>query len=92
LFGRAGDLKWSFDLDNPSLVVSISGDGATLAVGTEASTTAYLLSTGYSSGPRPVAGIIIPTNKLEILTPYLALAGLIAVVSVVVVVKRRNRD
>jgi hypothetical protein len=40
--------------------------------------------------PRPVGGLVIPTNKLEILTPYLALAGLIAAVSAVVVVKRRK--
>jgi len=89
-FGRAGDLKWSFDLDNPSLVVSISGDGGTLAVGTTTEETVYLLSTGYSSGPRPVAGIVMPTNKLEILTPYLALAGLVIAISTVVVVKKRR--
>jgi Tol biopolymer transport system component len=40
--------------------------------------------------PRPVGGVVIPTNKLEILTPYLALAGLAAAVSAVVVVKRRR--
>ena len=38
----------------------------------------------------PVGGIAVPTNKLEILIPYLALAGLIAVVSAVVVVKKRR--
>jgi hypothetical protein len=37
-----------------------------------------------------VGGVVVPTNKLEILTPYLALAGLLAVVSAVVVVKRRR--
>jgi LPXTG-motif cell wall-anchored protein len=30
------------------------------------------------------------TNKLEILTPYIALAGLVIAVSAVVVVKRRR--
>jgi hypothetical protein len=40
--------------------------------------------------PSPVGGLVMPTNKLEILTPYLALAGLIAAVSAVVVVKRRR--
>jgi hypothetical protein len=39
---------------------------------------------------RPVGGLVMPTDKLEILTPYLALAGLVAVVSAVVVVKRRR--
>jgi hypothetical protein len=37
-----------------------------------------------------VGGLVMPTNKLEILTPYLALAGLIAAVSAVVAVKRRK--
>jgi hypothetical protein len=40
--------------------------------------------------PRPVGGIVMPTNKLEILTPYLAVAGLVAIVSAVVLVKRRK--
>jgi hypothetical protein len=39
----------------------------------------------------PVGGVVMPTNTLAITAPYLALAGLIAVVSAVVVVKR-NRD
>jgi hypothetical protein len=38
--------------------------------------------------PAPVAGITSPINKLAILTPYIALAGLIAVVSAVYVFKR----
>jgi len=41
--------------------------------------------------PQPVGGVTSPINKLEILTPYLALAGLIAAVSAVVVVKRRSK-
>jgi len=40
--------------------------------------------------PAPVGGLVIPTNKLEILTPYLALAGLVVAVSAVIVVKRRD--
>ena len=38
----------------------------------------------------PVGGISTPINKLEILTPYIALAGLIAVVSTVYVIRRRK--
>jgi hypothetical protein len=38
----------------------------------------------------PVGGVTLPTNKLEILTAYLTLAGLAAAVSAVVVVKRRR--
>jgi TolB protein len=40
--------------------------------------------------PNPVGGVTSPPNKLEILTPYLALAGLIAVVSSVYVIKKRK--
>jgi len=40
---------------------------------------------------RPVGGHVMATNKLEILAPYMALAGLVAVVSAVVVVKRRTK-
>lgn len=38
--------------------------------------------------PRPVGGVVTPTNKLEILTPYLALVGLVAVVTTAIVAKR----
>jgi hypothetical protein len=40
--------------------------------------------------PTVVGGIITPVNKLEILAPYLALVGLVAAVSAVVVVRRRQ--
>jgi hypothetical protein len=40
--------------------------------------------------PRTVGGVTVPTNKLEILTPYLTLAGLAAAVSAVVVIKKRR--
>ncbi|WP_455279298.1 hypothetical protein [[Eubacterium] cellulosolvens] len=39
--------------------------------------------------PAPV-GVVTPTNKLPILTPYIALAGLIATISAVYVVKKRK--
>jgi hypothetical protein len=39
---------------------------------------------------RTVGGVVVQTNKLELLTPYLALAGLVAIASAVVVVKRRR--
>ena len=48
--------------------------------------------TDYQTIPsRPVGGLVMPTNKLEILTPYLALAGLVAVLSTVAVVRKRSR-
>jgi Tol biopolymer transport system component len=39
---------------------------------------------------RPVGGVLLPTSKLDIVAPFAALAGLIAVVSAVVAVKRRR--
>ena len=39
---------------------------------------------------QPVGGVVMPANTLAITAPYLALAGLIAVVSAVVMVKRRR--
>jgi hypothetical protein len=38
----------------------------------------------------PVGGVVSPVNKLTLVTPYLALAGLIAAVSAVVAVKKRR--
>jgi len=38
----------------------------------------------------PIGGVVTPTNKLEVLTPYIALAGLVVAVSVVVAVKKRR--
>ncbi len=38
--------------------------------------------------PRPGGGIVAPVNKLELLAPYLALAGLMIALSAVVVVKK----
>jgi hypothetical protein len=43
-FGQAGDLKWSWGVNADKL--SISSNGATLAVGTPIATTGFLLSTG----------------------------------------------
>lgn len=41
---------------------------------------------------RPVGGYVMSTNKLSILTPYLALSGLVGVVSAVVLARRRRKD
>jgi hypothetical protein len=40
--------------------------------------------------PRTVGGVTVPTNKLEIVAPFAALAGLVIAVSAVVVRKRRD--
>ena len=90
-FNSGGTLLWSYPIDIADKV-SISGDGTTLAVGTSAATTGYLLSTGFSSGnlANPVGGLVMPTNKLEIVAPFAALAGLIVAVSAVAAVKKRR--
>jgi hypothetical protein len=46
--------------------------------------------TGMTHPAAPVGGIMTPANNLEILAPYLALAGLVAVVSTVIVAKRKR--
>ena len=46
----------------------------------------------YSSGGSPVGGVVLPTNKTEILAPLLAIAGIIAGISTVELVLRRRRD
>ena len=38
----------------------------------------------------PVGGVASPVNKLEILTPYIALAGLIIAVSTVIIIKKHK--
>ncbi len=54
------------------------------------STTLLKAAVTQTPEPPPVGGVVTPTNKLAILTPYIALAGLIAAVSAVYVVKRRK--
>ena len=69
-FDSTGSLKWSYPVDADKL--SISSDGATLAVGAPAPSpdTAYLISTGFQTpthvGP-PVGGFIEPSNKISVL-------------------------
>ncbi len=40
--------------------------------------------------PAPVGGVVVPKNSLEILTPYIALAVLVAAISTVYVIKKRE--
>ena len=39
-----------------------------------------------------VGGVVMPTNKLEILTPCLALAGLVGVATAIFTIRKRRRD
>lgn len=49
-----------------------------------------VLKGAVSQDPMAVGGVSTPINKLEIITPYIALAGLIAAVSAVYIIKRRE--
>jgi hypothetical protein len=40
--------------------------------------------------PAPVGGVMVQKNSLEILTPYITLAGLVAAISTVYVIKKRK--
>jgi len=66
------------------------GGAVTLIAGSDLSRPTGVAFRGEPPARPPVGGIVMPTNKLEILAPYLALAGLIAAVSAVVVVKKRR--
>ncbi|MFC1505736.1 hypothetical protein ACFLQ6_01555 [Thermoproteota archaeon] len=50
----------------------------------------YAIRALSGSATDSIGGLSMPVNKLEILTPYIALAGLIIAVSTVYVVKRRK--
>ena len=60
-------------------------------------TGSYLITSLSAAAPNvfqdpeasPVGGVVEPVNKIALATPFLALAGLVAVVSAVVVVKKR---
>ncbi|MFC1506991.1 hypothetical protein ACFLQ6_07970 [Thermoproteota archaeon] len=69
--------------------------GGSLRVGPDAVTeiierTLLKAAVTQTPEPPPVGGLVTPTNKLAILTPYIALAGLIIAVSTVYVIKRRK--
>jgi hypothetical protein len=44
----------------------------------------------FSDPDGPVGGVVVPRNSLEILTPYIALAGLVAAISTIFVIKKRK--
>lgn len=90
---RAGVMKWStpYSLDGPVTSMSICCDGGTLAVG-DATSSAYLFDTGFSDPccGAPVGGALTAVDRLAVLTPYLALLGVIAAVTVAVAISRKK--
>jgi hypothetical protein len=91
---NAGGMKWStpYSLDGPVTSMSICCDGGTLAVG-DLTSSAHLFDTGFSDpccGAAPVGGALTAVDRLAVLTPYLALLGVIAAVTVAVVISRKK--
>jgi len=83
-------LKWQYGpLDNTPFVLSISSDGGTLAIGTGAITSRFLVSTGYSTTTRAVGGVLLPADKLALLSPWIAVA--LAAIAVTVFATKRRR-
>jgi len=75
-----------------SIIVINSADGSNPVDITESQP-----NSGSDNGPNwqplfvnPVGGVVVPTNTLAILAPYLALAGLFIAVSAVVAAKKRR--
>jgi len=50
-----------------------------------------LMIRAYVLTPTPVGGYMVPVNKLAILSPYIALIGLVGAVTVAVATKRRRK-
>ena len=86
-FDNSGALKWSYPLDYEVTALSISSNGGTLAVGTAWGLTSYLISTGFPM--KPVGGFLVPVDKLQLLSPWIA-AALAALALTVFAVKRRR--
>ena len=94
-FDRQGKLLWQ-DVDISGEILSISCDGGTLAVGHYPQDTAYLLDTEYSSPccgvEEAVGGVMMPVNAFAMLSPWLALVGVVGCVCVVALVIRNRRS
>lgn len=92
-----GNLRWPpYSVDGQVNTVSISSDGGTLAVATYGGGTGYLFDTfrdpslQYRPPHYAVGGRFIQVNKLTILTPYLALVGLISILSTLYILKKQK--
>ena len=89
-FDSSGDLKWTYEIFEEAHLLSISSDGGTLAIGTGLITSRYLVSTGYRTPTRAVGGVLLPADKLALISPWIALA-LAAVAITVFATKRRRK-
>jgi hypothetical protein len=77
-------VKW--ETTGSVIVANSNAQTTTLTINGDGSVTAV-----YSNGSSPsVGGVITPTNTLLILSPYLALIGLVATASTVYIMNRRH--
>ena len=95
LSGVDGSEIWTFDIANPSpsalAIADINGD-TVMDVVIATADIVYCI-TGPPPPPRPVGGVWVPINKLELLAPWIGLASLITVASVsIVYVKRKKKQ
>jgi len=92
-FDSSGYLKWTYEISEgeEAYLLSISSDGGTLAIGTRGFDSRYLVSTGYRTpSGRPVGGLLLVTNKLALISPWIAVA-LAALAITVFATKRRRK-
>jgi hypothetical protein len=82
---QAGDYAFGWSVAVSGVTVVVSEPTADVS-GTSDEGRAYV----YNAA-RPVGGILVPVNKLKILTPYLALAGLVIAGSATIVAKKRSK-
>ena len=80
-------MKWKTSGD---ITVADPNSIATTATVAGSGTLAAVYRLPITPVSKPVGGLVMSTNKLEILTPYLALAGRVIAVSAVAVVRKRS--
>jgi hypothetical protein len=92
-FDSQGNLLWH-DVHVSGRMLSISCDGGTLAVGHYPITTAYLFDTGFSTPccrvEEAVGGVVMPASNFAIAAPWLAVIGVVACISTIVMVAKKR--
>ena len=66
--------------------------GTAIQLGTPRDDDMVFRTFGSDQGPNPVGGFYTPVYKLNILTPYIALVGLIGAVSTIFVIVKKRKD
>jgi hypothetical protein len=86
--------RWVNPGANPCIAIDQSAASAKSYDGSPGSWTLYtyeyMIRAVVDPSAAAVGGVVVPTNSFEILAPYIALVGLVAVISVTFVVKKRK--